>query len=119
MDSHEASEIVQAYLKVHLGLPDGLKDEAVLPYAKPMIAEALRCGLSRDERSSIDDELMRGVYLSLSDYQPPPSEVLRHLVAEERSRRLAELKPFPERPVPEEFRRKLREMFPPKQEQLA
>ena len=119
MDSQEAFDIAMAYLKVHLGLPDGLKTETALPYPKTTIAEALRFGLGREERSSVDDELMRSIYLGLSDYQPEPAELMRRMVSEERVRLLEELKPFPERPVPEAFKQRLRELSPAKRGHLA
>ena len=119
MDSQEAFDIAMAYLQVHIGLPDGLKNEAALPYPKATISEALRFGLGREERSSIDDELMRSIYLGLADYQPDPVELVRRVVDEERVRLREQLEPFPERPVPESIRQRLQALSSAKRKQLA
>jgi hypothetical protein len=106
-------------LEAHLKLPDGLKNETALPYPKATIAEALRFGLGREERSSVDDELMRSIYLGLSDYQPERAELARRVVSDERARLLEELKPFPERPVSDEFKHRLRDLFSAERRQVA
>lgn len=113
MSSHEAAELqknfdlVAAYIYVHTKRCSGLADAGLLPAPKKAVKAALDAMLSREERSSIDDELMRGVYLVLSEYQPS----LESIVAEEKARLLRDLGAFPVKPVPREVRERIAEMF--------